>query len=85
MTFTDLRPGSPGQLAAIGAVAWLIGSVIHALAVLAPLGLVLLLIAALGWLIRPRTRTTYWRGRPIELTDDSRTAAHRLYRRVFRR
>jgi hypothetical protein len=85
MTLTDLRPNSPGQLAAIGAVVWLIGSLMHPLAVLAPLGLVLLLVAVLGWLVRPRTRTMYWRGRPIELTDDSHTAARRLYRAVFRR
>ena len=85
MTLLDFRPANPGQLAAIGAAAWLIGSLIHVLAVLAPIGLVLLLIAGLAWLVRPRTRTTYWRGRPVELTDDSRTAAHRLYRALFRR
>ena len=85
MALAQLRPAGPGQLAAIGATAWLLGSVIHALAVLVPIGLVLLLIAAMGWLIRPRTRMTYWRGRPIELSDDSSRVSHRLYHAVFRR
>ena len=64
---------------------WLVGSVVHVAAVLAPLGLALVLVAALGWLLRPRSRTTYWRGRPIELTDDSPTLGRRLYAAMFRR
>jgi hypothetical protein len=52
--------------------------------VLAPLGLALLLLAALGWLLRPRMRTVYWRGRPVEITDDAPTPGHRLYKTLFK-
>jgi hypothetical protein len=43
----------------------------------------LLVVAGIGQLIRPRSREMYWRGRRIEL-DDSPSAAHRIYRAVFR-
>jgi hypothetical protein len=87
MTFAQLRPATPAHLAAIGAVIWLIGKLVLApmAGVLVPLGVALLLLAAVGWLIRPRTRTTYWRGRPIELVDDVPTAGHRVYKALFRR
>jgi cbb3-type cytochrome oxidase subunit 3 len=84
MKLAQLRPATPVHLAAVGALAWLIATAFHPLAVLAPIGLALLLIAAVGWLLRPRTRTTYWRGRPIDLTDDAPTFGHRLYYTVFR-
>jgi hypothetical protein len=57
----------------------------HLAGVLVPLGLALLLVAALGWLVRPRTHTTDWRGRPIELTDTTPTLGHRIYKALFRR
>jgi hypothetical protein len=85
MNLSDLRPATPAHLAAVGVALWLVGSVVHVAAVLAPLGLALVLVAALGWLLRPRSRTTYWRGRPIELTDDSPTLGRRLYAAMFRR
>ena len=75
---------SPGQLALIGIVVWLIGAVIHPLALLAPLGLVLLLVAGVAYLFRPRNRTMYWRGRQIDL-DDDRGLARQLYHLLFRR
>ena len=43
----------------------------------------LLLVAGIGQLIRPQAREMYWRGRKIQL-DDEPSAAHRLYRAVFR-
>jgi hypothetical protein len=84
MTLSQLRPATPAHLAAVGAAIWLIGALIHVAGVLVPLGLALLLVAALGWLVRPRTHTTYWRGRPIELTDDRHTLGHRVYKALFR-
>ena len=75
---------SPAQLAAIGVVVWLIGVLIHPLALLAPLGLLVLLVAGLAYLLRPKRRTMYWRGREIEL-DGDRGPLEQLYRTVFRR
>jgi hypothetical protein len=80
----DIRPGSPGQLALIGLGVWLVGVFIHSLAILVPIGLGLLLVAGLGQLVRPRSRTTYWRGRQIDLGDEPSVVA-RLYRLVFKR
>jgi hypothetical protein len=85
MTVSQLRPATPAHLAAVGAALWLIGILIHAAGVLVPLGLAFLLVAALGWVVRPRTHTGYWRGRPIELTDDRHTLGHRMYKALFRR
>jgi hypothetical protein len=79
----DLRPASPAQLAVVGAILWLVGALLHPLAILVPIGLVLVGVAGLGYLLRPRTRTMYWRGRRIELDDDPKPV-HRLYRAVFR-
>jgi hypothetical protein len=55
----------------------------HALGVLMPVGLALLLVAGVAQLLKPRTRRMYWRDRWIEL-DDRPTAATRLYRAVFK-
>jgi hypothetical protein len=85
MTLSQLRPATPAHLAAVGAAIWLIGTLIHVAGVLIPLGLAFLLVAALGWVVRPRTHTGYWRGRPIELTDDRPTLGHRMYKALFRR
>ena len=82
---SDLRPATPGHLAAIGAAVWAIGALLPFAAVLLPIGLAIMALAGLGWLVRPRTRTVYWRQRPIELTDDSDTLGHRMYRAIFRR
>jgi hypothetical protein len=76
------QPHSPAQLALVGALIWLVGALVH-LTLLAPIGVALLVVAGIGQLIRPRSREMYWRGRRIEL-DDSPSAAHRLYRAVFR-
>jgi hypothetical protein len=76
------QPRSPAQLALVGALVWLVGVLVH-LALLAPIGIALLLLAGIGQLIRPRSREMYWRGRRIEL-DDEPSAAHRIYRAVFR-
>jgi hypothetical protein len=80
----DVRPESPAQLAGIGLILWIIGAVIHAASILVPIGLALLLVAGIGWLVRPRSHTMYWRGREIQL-DDEPTTLGRLYRAIFRR
>jgi cbb3-type cytochrome oxidase subunit 3 len=75
---------SPAQLAIIGVVVWLVGAVIHPLAILAPIGLLLLLVAGVAYLLRPKRQTMFWRGREINL-DDDRGPAQQFYRRLFRR
>jgi hypothetical protein len=85
MTLFQLRPATPGHLAAVGIFIWLIGALIHAAGVLVPVGLALLLVAGVGWLLRPRTQTMYWRGRQIELGDTRATLSHRVYKALFRR
>ncbi|HEV7666701.1 MAG TPA: hypothetical protein VGQ62_24420 [Chloroflexota bacterium] len=67
-----------------GAGLWLVAVLLHPLSVLAPVGILLLIVAGIAYLIRPRNRTMYWRDRQIELTDDSPTFAHQLYRAVFK-
>ena len=79
----DLRLASPVQLALIGAAVWLLGALLHPLAILAAIGLLLLAVAAVGYLLRPRTQTMYWRGRRIEL-DNKTSTRHRLYYSIFR-
>ena len=74
---------SPAQLALIGLCVWLAGVVVHALAMLAWLGLGLMLLAGIAYLLRPRTRTMYWRGRQLELSDPP-GPAQRVYRRFFK-
>jgi hypothetical protein len=75
---------SPGQLAIIAVVLWLIGAVFHPLGILAPIGLILLLVAGAAYLLRPKKQTMYWRGREISLNDD-RGPIQQLYRLLFRR
>jgi hypothetical protein len=79
----DLRPSSPAQLAIAGAILWLLGVVLHPLAILVPIGLLVLAVAAVGFLLRPKSQTMYWRGRRIEL-EDKRASRYRLYYTVFR-
>ena len=74
---------SPAQLAVIGGVVWLLGVLVHPLALLAPIGVILLMLAGVAYLLRPRQQSMYWRGRRIELEDNSGAGAQ-LYRRVFR-
>jgi hypothetical protein len=95
MTFNSFQPRnsfqsrvnppfeSPGQLALIAVVVWLIGAAIHPLAILAPVGLALLLIAGAAYLMRPKKQTMYWRGRELDLSND-RGPVQRLYRMLFR-
>jgi hypothetical protein len=82
---TDLRLQSPGQLALVALGVWLAGVVIHPLAVLAPIGVLLLVLAGVAYLLRPKTQTMYWRGRRIDLNEHSAGPAQRLYRQVFKR
>jgi hypothetical protein len=74
---------SPRQLALIAAVVWLIGFLFHPIAVLAPIGIALLLVAGAAYLVRPKKRTMYWRGRELEL-DGEPGPMDRLYRSVFK-
>lgn len=79
----DPRPASPAQLALVGLGVWILGALVPALGVLVPVGIILLVGAGLGQLLRPRKRTMYWRGRNIEL-DGEPTPATRLYHVVFK-
>jgi cbb3-type cytochrome oxidase subunit 3 len=80
----DPRLDSPAQLALGAVVLWLVGAMIHPLGILAALGLILLLVAGVAYLLRPRTHTMYWRGRRIDLPDEP-GPAQQLYRLFFRR
>ncbi len=80
----DPRPASPGQLAVAGLVVWLVGALVSVVHVLATVGLILLLVAGIGYLIRPRSRTMYWRGRQLDLGDQP-GANQRIYRAIFKR
>jgi hypothetical protein len=75
---------SPGQLALVALGALLVGIFFHPLAILAPLGVILLLLAGAAYLMRPKSQTMYWRGRRIEL-DDGRGAANQVYHTFFKR
>jgi hypothetical protein len=74
---------SPAQLALIGLVVWLVGVLIHPVAILAPIGLILLVLAGVAYLLRPRSSTMYWRGRRIDLDDKPGPVAG-LYRAIFK-
>ena len=62
----------------------MVGALVHPLALLAPIGILLLLAAGAAYLLRPRSRSMYWRGRRIELNDHL-GAGQRLYYTFFRR
>ena len=81
---THPRFDSPAQLAIAAVVLWIVGAVIHPLALLIPIGIVLLLAAGAAYFMRPRSQTMYWRGRRIELNDHQGAGA-RLYYTFFRR
>ena len=82
----DPRPGSPGQLALIGAVlvglAW-IGLVGLAARPFLYVGFFLVGVALITWLLRPRRRTVYWRGQQIDMTGSLRWW-ERLYYLIYR-
>ena len=75
---------SPVQLALVAIGVWLIGLLFHPLAILMPLGVILLLLAGVAYLMRPKSQTMYWRGRRIEL-DDGRSTARQAYHLFFKR
>jgi hypothetical protein len=64
-------------------VVWLLGVFLHPLAVLAPLGVLLLLAAGVAYLMRPKSRSMYWRGRRIDLDEPG--SGHHLYYVFFKR
>jgi hypothetical protein len=82
-TSSHPRFESPAQLAIAGVILWVVGALIHPLALLAPIGILLLLAAGIAYFLRPRTQTMYWRGRRIEL-NDRQSAGQRLYSTFFR-
>jgi hypothetical protein len=83
-TSSHPRFDSPAQLAIAAVVLWVVGALIHPLALLAPIGIVLLLAAGIAYLLRPSPQTMYWRGRRIDL-NDRQGAGQRLYFTFFRR
>jgi hypothetical protein len=84
MSSTFPRFESPGQLALVAVAMWLIGALFHPLALLAPIGVILLLLAGVAYLLRPKASSMYWRGRRIEL-DDGRGVGAQLYHTFFKR
>jgi hypothetical protein len=84
MSSTSPRFESPGQLALLAGGIWLVGALFHPLAILAPIGIVLLLLAGVAYLLRPKGQTMYWRGRRIDLAD-GRGQGEQLYHVFFRR
>jgi len=84
MSSTFPRFDSPGQLAIVAIAVWLIGALIHPLAILTSVGVVLLLVAAVAYLLRPKSQTMYWRGRRIDLNDGRGPGQH-LYHLLFKR
>ena len=78
------RFDSPGQLALVGVGVWLIGAIFHPLAVLAPVGVVLLLLSGVAYLLRPKSQSMFWRGRRIELNEQG-GPGRQLYHVFFKR
>ena len=74
---------SPTQLAVIGGVLWLLALVIHPLGILGPIGVMLVIVAAVAYLLRPRRQTMYWRGRVLDVGGPP-SATERLYHTLFR-
>jgi|GEM_PF-6498111 len=79
----DLRPTSPGQVLAVGAVLAVVGWLVPAAQLAVTAGLALLVVGFITSLMRPRARHVYWRQREIELPADE-TWATRLYRLIYR-
>jgi hypothetical protein len=84
MSSTFPRFESPGQLALVALGIWLLGAIFHPLAVLSAVGLVLLVAAAVAYVLRPKSQSMYWRGRRIDL-DERRGAGAQLYHTFFKR
>lgn len=84
MSSTFTRFDSPGQLAIVAVALWLIGALFHPLAILATIGIALLLLAGVAYLLRPKSQTMYWRGRRIDLNDGQGAGQH-LYHLLFKR
>ncbi len=80
----DRRLDSPGQLAIVGVLVWLVGAVLHPLAALVPIGILILLLAGVAYLLRPRAQSMYWRGRRIDLGGRP-GPTQKLYRLLFKR
>ena len=83
----DLRLASPSQPLIAGGVLILLewfrlAVFLDGLA--GTLGLALLAFGGLSWLIRPRRRETYWRGRRIDWSDRP-TPVERVYYLFYRR
>lgn len=84
MSSTFPRFQSPAQLALVAVALWLVGALVHPLGLLAPIGIILLLIAGAAYVLRPKSQTMYWRGRRIDL-DDGHGAGRQLYHVFFKR
>lgn len=79
----DPRPESPAQLALIALGIWLVAAIVPLLHVFVPIGILLLVVAGVGQVLRPRKRTMYWRERRIELDEGPRFGSG-LYRAMFK-
>jgi len=71
-------------LAVAALVIWLVAALVPGLHIFTSVGLILLLVAGVGYLIRPRSRTMYWRDRRIDLGDEP-GPGQRVYRAIFKR
>jgi hypothetical protein len=82
----DPRPSSPAQLALV-AIILLVLAYFRILGPFRELGmnlaLVLLAVAAVTWMVRPRRRTVMWRERRIDLTPEL-SWIERLYYVIYR-
>jgi hypothetical protein len=86
-TRIDLRPGSPGQVMIAGValvlLEWLgLAAFLGGLAGIVGVGL--LVFGLVSWLLRPRRREMYWRGRRIDW-DEGAGWQERFYSFFYRR
>ena len=80
-----LQPATPWHLVGIGALLWIVGSMLGRAALARPLetfGLILVVIGVLSLILLPRPQLKRWRGRLIELDTSWRA---RLYHRIYKR
>ena len=68
-----MRGVPPAYLGLAGLVLLLIGLMTHAGWLVVGIGVALMIAAGVMSAARPRTKVTYWRGRRIELTEESST------------
>ncbi len=83
----NLRPSSPGQLALFALIplgVGLLGVLGSATPFALYLGILMLVVATAGYFGRPQSRTVYWRGQQIDMSDQLNWWGQ-LYYRIFRK